>query len=285
MGAGPGRSTKLDRDVWRVTRQVRSSGEARPVDVVGGSPVTGGRFRPRRTSRGRSRRARGTAPSCKRVVVLPEVSALSGEVTLSRAGELMGVSRASVARAAAVEKGPEPLRASARAGVVSVGDAYELRGEEPETIEQLVEDVRFGAAPNLRAAKRQRGIEDKPRKKDPRGRKPKAVATDAGQSSGEAGDGGGGVALGQLVDPEEPGPGHSGSTPDPGAGTLLSGAEGLEAGQGSVAPNPGDLRSRAEIALGGHAVVEGSSIDEGAPWPAEGGVLWVERVVDCVERV
>ena len=65
----------------------------------------------------------------------------------------------------------------------------------------------------------------------------------------------------------------------------MSGAEGLEAGQGSVAPNPGDLRSRAEIALGGHAVVEGSSIDEGAPWPAEGGVLWVERVVDCVERV
>ena len=85
-------------------------------------------------------------------------------------GPLMGVSRASVARAAAVEKGPEPLRAAARDGVVSVGDAYELRGEEPETIEQLVEDVRSGAAPNLRAAKRNRGIADKPRKKDPRGR-------------------------------------------------------------------------------------------------------------------
>ena len=29
---------------------------------------------------------------------------------------------------------------------MSVGDAYELRGEEPETIKQLVEDVRSGAA-------------------------------------------------------------------------------------------------------------------------------------------
>ena len=97
------------------------------------------------------------------------------------------------------------------------------------------------------------------------------------------------------MDPEEAGPGRSESTLDPGAGTLFSGGEGLEAGQGSVAPNPGDLRSRAEVALGGHAAVEGSSIDEGAPWPAEGGVLWVtgeggldgvaERVVDCVKKV
>ena len=55
-------------------------------------------------------------------------SALSDEVTLSPAGELMGVSRALVTRAAAVEKGPEPLRAAAREGVVSVSDAYELRG-------------------------------------------------------------------------------------------------------------------------------------------------------------
>ncbi len=84
------------------------------------------------------------------------LSALSDEVTLSQAGEMMGVSRASVARAAAVEKGPEPWRAATREGVVSVGDAYELRGEEPETIEQLVEDVRSGATPNLRAAMRQR---------------------------------------------------------------------------------------------------------------------------------
>ena len=231
----------------------------------------------------------------QRALLASRLSALSGEVTLSRAGELMGVSRASVARAAAVEKGPEPLRAAARDGLVSVGDAYELRGEEPETIEQLVEDVRSGAAPNLRAAKRNRGIEDRPRKKDPRGRKPKTAATDAGQSSGEAGDGRVGVALGQLVDPEEPGPGRSESTPDPGAGTLFSGAEGLEAGQGSVAPHPGDLRSRAEVALGGRAGVEGSSIHEGAPWPAEGGVVWltgeggldgvVERVVDCVKKV
>ncbi len=231
----------------------------------------------------------------QRALLASRLSALSGEVTLSRAGELMGVSRASVARAAAVEKGPEPLRAAARDGVVSVGDAYELRGEEPETIAQLVEDVRSGAAPNLRAAKRNRGIQDKPRKKDPRGRKPKAAATDAGQTSGEAGDGGGGVALGQLVDPEEPGPGCPPTAPGSEAETLFSGAEALEAGKGNVAPNPGDLRSRAEVALGGHAAVEGSSIDEGAPWPAEGGVVWltgeggldgvVERVVDCVKKV
>ena len=41
--------------------------------------------------------------------------------------------------------------------------------------------------------------------------------------------------------------------------------------------------------------MEGSSIDEGAPWPAEGGVLWltgeggldrvVDRVVDSVKKV
>ena len=231
----------------------------------------------------------------QRALLASRLSALSGEVTLIQAGELMGVSRASVARAAAVEKGPEPLRAVARDGLVSVGDAYELRGEEPETIEQLVGDVRSGAAPNLRAAKRQRGIADKPRKKDPRGRKPKAAATDAGQTSGEAGDGGGGVALGQLVDPEEPGPGRPPTAPGSEAETLFSGAEALEAGEGNVASNPGDLRSRAEVALGGHAAVEGSSIDEGAPWPAEGGVVWltgedgldgvVERVVDCVKKV
>ena len=231
----------------------------------------------------------------QRALLASRLSALSGEVTLIQAGELMGVSRASVARAAAVEKGPEPLRAAARDGVVSVGDAYELRGEEPETIEQLVEDVRSGAAPNLRAAKRNRGIEDKPRKKDPRGRKPKNAVTDAGQSSGEAGDSGGGVALGQLVDPEEPGPGRPPTTPGSEAETLFSGAEALEAGEANVAPNPGDLRSRAEAALGGDAAVEGSSIGDGAPWPAEGGVVWltgeggldgvVERVVDCVKKV
>ncbi len=134
----------------------------------------------------------------------------SGEMTLGQAGELMGVSRASVARAAAVEKGPEPLRAAARDGVVSVGDTYELRGEEPEIVEQLVEDVRSGAAAESEGREAQRRIEDKPRKKDPRGRKPKAAAADAGQTSGEAGDGGVGVALGRLVDPEERGPGRSG---------------------------------------------------------------------------
>ena len=231
----------------------------------------------------------------QRALLASRLSALSGEVTLSQAGEMMGVSRASVARAAAVEKGPEPLRAAARDGVVSVGDAYELRGEEPETIERLVEDVRSGAAPNLRAAMRQRGIEGKPRKKDPRGRKPKAAASEPGQPSGEAGDGTGGVALGQLVDPEEPGPGRSESTAGPEAETLLFGAEGLEAGQENVSPNPGDLQSRAEVALGGRVTVEGASIEEGAPWPAEGGVSWVtgedgvdavvERVVDCVKKV
>ena len=231
----------------------------------------------------------------QRALLASRLSALSGEVTLSQAGEMMGVSRASVARAAAVEKGPEPLRAAARDGVVSVGDAYELRGEEPETIERLVEDVRSGAAPNLRAAMRQRGIEGKPRKKDPRGRKPKAAASEPGQPSGEAGDGTGGVALGQLVDPEEPGPGRSESTPGPEAETLLFGAESLEAGQENVSPNRGDLQSRAEVALGGQVAVEGSSIDDGAPWPAEGGVWWltgeggldgvVERVVDCVKKV
>ena len=57
-----------------------------------------------------------------------------------------------MARAAAVEKGPEPLRVAASRGVVSVSDAYELRGEEPETIEQLVDDIRSGAVPNLRPA-------------------------------------------------------------------------------------------------------------------------------------
>ena len=117
-------------------------------------------------------------------------------MTLGQAGELMGVSRASVAQAAAVEKGPEPLRAAARDGVVSVGDTYELRGEEPEIVEQLVEDVRSGAPAESEGREAQRGIEDKPRKKDPRGRKPKAAAADAGQTSGEAGDGGVGVALG-----------------------------------------------------------------------------------------
>ena len=231
----------------------------------------------------------------QRALLASRLSALSGEVTLSQAGEMMGVSRASVARAAAVEKGPEPLRAAARAGVVSVGDAYELRGEEPETIERLVEDVRSGAAPNLRAAMRQRGIEGKPRKKDPRGRKPKAAASEPGQPSGEAGDGTGGVALGQLADREEPGPGRSESTPGPEAETLLFGAEGLEAGQENVSANPGDLQGRAEVALGGRVALEGSSIGEGAPWPAEGGVWWltgesgldgvVERVVDCVKKV
>ena len=160
---------------------------------------------------------------------------------------------------------------------MSVGDAYELRGEEPETLEQLVEDVRSGAAPNLRAAMRQRGIEGKPRKKDPRGRKPTAAASEPGQSSGEAGDGGGGITLGEVVDSEEPGPGRPATTPDPEAATPFSGGEGRGAGDENASPNPGDLRSRAEAALGGHAAVEGSSIDEGVPWPAEGGVLWLRR--------
>ena len=230
----------------------------------------------------------------QRALLASRLSALSDEVTLSQAGEMMGVSRASVARAAAVEKGPEPLRAAAREGVVSVGDAYELRGEEPETIKQLVEDVRSGAAPNLRAAMRQRGIEGKPRKKDPRGRKPKA-ASEPGQATAEADDGGGGVTLGPLVDPEEPGSGRPETTPGPEAETLLVGAESLETGHENVSPSPGDLRSRARVALGGQAAVEGSGIDEGAPWPAEGGVLWltgegsldslVDRIVDCVKKV
>ncbi len=232
----------------------------------------------------------------QRALLASRLSALTGEVTLSQAGEMMGVSRASVARAAAVEKGPEPLRNAARAGVVSVGDAYELRGEEPETIKQLVEDVRSGAAPNLRAAKRMRGIEDKPRQRDPRGRKPKSMAAaEPGQPSGEPGDGGGGVTLGPLVDPEETGPGRSATTLDPEAETLFSGPENLAAGDENVSANPGDLQSRAEVALGGHAAVEGSSIDEGAPWPAEGGVSWltgedgldavVDRIVDCIKKV
>ena len=50
---------------------------------------------------------------------------------------------------------------------MSVGDAYELRGEEPESIEQLVDDVRSDAAHNLRAAMRRRGIEGKPREEGP----------------------------------------------------------------------------------------------------------------------
>lgn len=216
----------------------------------------------------------------QRALVASRLSALSGEVTLGQAGEMMG---------------PAPLRAAAREGVVSVGDAYELRGEEPETIKQLVEDVRSGAAPNLRAAMRQRGIKGKPRKKDPRGRKPKAGASAPGQATAEASDGGGRVTLGPLVDPEEPDPGRPATKSGPEAETLFSGAEGRDAGQENVSPNPVDLQSRAKVALGGHAVVEGSSIDEGAPWPAEGGVVWltgedgldgmVERVVECVKRV
>ena len=232
----------------------------------------------------------------QRALLASRLSALSGEVTLGQAGEMMGVSRASVARAAAVEKGPAPLRAAANGGVVSVGDAYELRGEDPETIEQLVGDVRSGAAPNLRAAMRQRGIESKPRKKDPRGRKPKATPAEPGQPRGETGDGGGGgITLGPLVDPEEPAPGRPATKPGPEAETLFSGAEGLETGQENASQNPGDLQSRAKIALGAHAAVEGASIDERAPWPAEGGVLWlteasgldsvVDRIVECVKKV
>ncbi len=142
---------------------------------------------------------------------------------------------------------------------------------------------------------RQRGIESKPRKKDPRGRKPKATPAEPGQSPGETGDGGGGITLGPLVDPEEPGPGRPTATPGPEAETLLPGAEGLESAEENVSPSPGDLRSRAKVALGTHAAVEGSSIDEGTPWPAEGGVVWlteasgldsvVDRIVDCVKTV
>ena len=43
-------------------------------------------------------------------LVASRLSALSGEVTLSQAGEMMGVSRASVARAAAVR----PMRLASR---------------------------------------------------------------------------------------------------------------------------------------------------------------------------
>ena len=88
----------------------------------------------------------------QRALLASRLVGTSGEVTLGQAGELMGVSRASVARAAA----------------------------------------------------------------------------DAGQTSGEAGDGGVGVALGRLVDPEEPGPGAFGSQRRLLERTLFLGTEALE---------------------------------------------------------
>ena len=146
------------REFDELVEEVRVNGLREPV-VVSGDQQVGGRNRVRACA------AAGVAPEVReleygtdvaswvmsmnlhrrhldasqRALLASRLSALSGEVTLIQAGELMGVSRASVARAAAVEKGPEPLRADARDGVVPVGDAYELRGEEPETIEQLAE--------------------------------------------------------------------------------------------------------------------------------------------------
>ncbi len=106
---------------------------------------------------------------------------------------------------------------------MSLGDAYELRGEEPETIEQLVErrSLRRGAESQGRDAPAEH--QGKPRMKDPRGRKPKGAASEPRQSPSEAGDGGGGVMLGKLVGPEEPGPGRRATTPGPEAGRRCSG--------------------------------------------------------------
>ena len=231
----------------------------------------------------------------QRALLASRLCEVSGETTLSQAGELMGVSRASVARAAAVEKGPEPLKAAVDAGLVSVGDAYEARSEDPETIEQLVEDVRSGEALNLKAAKRKRGIPDKPRKKDPRGRKPKAQGGGAAGDRGDPGDAGEGIALGRLVDPEEPSLARSGS--DPGvseSNPLFLGDDASQSGDENASDQAADLRRRAKLALGS-SPVEASTVDEGAPWPADGGVFWliaggglegvVERVVDCVKKV
>ena len=211
----------------------------------------------------------------QRALLASRLCEVSGETTLSQAGELMGVSRASVARAAAVEKGPEPLKAAVDAGLVSVGDAYDARSEDPEIIEQLVEDVRSGEAPNLKAAKRKRGIQDKPRKKDPRGRKPKAGG--AAGDRGDPGDAGGGIALGRLVDPEEPSLARSGSDPAVSeSNPLFLGDDASQSGDENASAQVADLRRRAKLALGSSSV-EASTVEEGAPWPAGGGCLLADR--------
>ena len=229
----------------------------------------------------------------QRALLASRLCGLSREMTLSRASEVMAVSKASISRAVAVEKGPEPLKAAVDAGLVSVGDAYELRGEDPETIEVLVEDVRAGAAPHLRAAMRQRGIQPKPRKKDPRGRKPKAAPAAAQQPGTDTGESGDGIALGQLVDPDEARTAPSPRPMDEETESLLPGTETATTSQQTGEAE--DLRSRARVALGGNVPVEASSIDEGAPWPAEGGIFWstgeaslndvAERIVACVKTV
>ena len=158
-----------------------------------------------------------------------------------------------------------------------------------------MEDVRSGEALNLKAAKRKRGIPDKPRKKDPRGRKPKAQGGGAAGDRGDPGDAGGGIALGRLVDPEEPSlarPGSDRAVSE--SNPLFLGDDNSQSGDENASAQAGDLRRRAKLALG-NSSVEASTVEEGAPWPAEGGVFWliaagdlegvVDRVVDCVKKV
>ena len=140
---------------------------------------------------------------------------------------------------------------------------------------------------------RQRGIKPKPRKKDPRGRKPKARPAAAEQPDSDAGESGGGITLGQLVDPDEALPPPSPRPTDDETESLLPGTEMPTTAQETEAAE--DLRTRARVALGGHVPVEASSIDERAPWPSEGGVFWTtgeadldgvaERIVACVKTV
>ena len=300
------------REFEELVEDVRTNGLREPVVVIGDHLLDG-------RNRLRACAAAGVAPAVRelesevdpvawvtsvnvhrrhldasqRALLASRLCALSREMTLSRASEVMAVSRSTICRAVAVEKGPEPLKAAVDAGLVSVGDAYELRGEDPETIEVLVDDVRAGAAPHLRGAMRQRGIKPKPRKKDPRGRKPKARPAAAERPDSDAGESGGGITLGQLVDPDEAPPPPGPRPTDDETESLLPGTETPMTAQETS--DAEDLRTRARVALGGHVPVEASNIDEGAPWPSEGGVFWTtgeadldevaERIVACVKTV
>ena len=89
----------------------------------------------------------------QRALLASRLSALSDEETLSQAGEMMGVSRASVARAAAVKKGPEPLRAAARESVVVGGRRVRAaRGKSPRPSSSWSTMFTPARPANLRAA-------------------------------------------------------------------------------------------------------------------------------------
>ena len=114
------------REFDELVEDVRVNGLRQPV-VVSGDQLGAGRNRVRaRAAAGVVRELeRGTdvaarvmsvnvhqrhLDASRRALVASRLSALSGEVTLSQAGEMMGVSRASLARAAAVR----PMRLASR---------------------------------------------------------------------------------------------------------------------------------------------------------------------------